>query len=82
MDKVELAERRQRLRKPNTQDARSRLQQAHGKQYSVFTMMEAEQDVENLLREDEKRLEPPAQKPPARQQPESRKKQSNRDYEK
>ena len=80
MDKAELAKRRQLLRKPNTQDARSRLQQAHGKQYSVFTMMEAEQDVENLLREDEKRLEPLVQKPPARQQSEPGQKRHNRDY--
>jgi hypothetical protein len=80
MDKAELAGRRQLLRKSNTQDARSRLQQAHGKQYSVFTMMEAEQDVENLLRENEKRLEPPKQKTPARQQLEPRNKQPNWDH--
>ena len=80
MDKAELAEKRQILRKPNTQDACSRLQQAHGKQYSVFTMMEAEQDVENLLRENEKRLEPPKQKTPARQQLEPRNKQPNWDH--
>ena len=80
MDKAELAGRRQLLRKSNTQDARSRLQQAHGKQYSVFTMMEAEQDVENLLRENEKRLEPPKQKTPARQQLEPRNKQLNWDH--
>ena len=81
MDKEELHAHRQILRKPNTQDARDKLQQAHGKQYSVFTMLDAEQDVENLLWEDEKRLEPPAQKLPARQQLEPRKKHPNRDYE-
>jgi len=80
MDKAELARRRQLLRKSNTQDARSRLQQAHGKQYSVFTMMEAEQDVENLLRENEKRLELPKQKTPVRQQLEPRNKQPNWDH--
>lgn len=81
MDKAELHTRRQGLRKTYTQDARDKLQQAHGKQYSVFTMLDAEQDVENLLWEDEKRLEPPAQKLPARQQLEPRKKHPNRDYE-
>lgn len=81
MDKAELHNHRQLLRKSNTRDARFRLQQTHGKQYSVFTMMDAERDVENLLRDDEKRMEPPVQKPPARRQPEPRKKQPNRDYE-
>ena len=43
-------------------------------------------DLENIfqpvqLREDERKLEPPVQKPPARHQPEPRKKQPNRDYE-
>ncbi len=81
VDKSELHTQRQILRKPHTQDARDRLQQAHGKQYSPITMMEAQQDVDHLLREDERKLEPPLQKQPARQQPESRKKQPNRDYE-
>ena len=81
MDKVELHAHRQILRKPNTQDARDRLQQAHGKQYSAITMMEAQQDVDHLLREDERKLEPPVQKRPVRHQPEPQKKQLKRDYE-
>ena len=81
MDKAELHAHRQILRKPNTRDARDKLQQAHGKQYSPITMMEAQQDVDHLLREDERKLEPPAQKRPVRHQPESRKKQPKRDYE-
>lgn len=81
VDKSELHTQRQALRKTYTQDARDRLQQAHGKQYSAITMMEAQQDVDHLLREDERKLEPPVQKPPARRQPEPRKKQPKRDYE-
>lgn len=81
VDKAELHTQRQTLRKTYTQDARDRLQQAHGKQYSAITMMETQQDVDHLLREDERKLEPPVQKPPARHQPEPRKKQPNRDYE-
>ena len=81
MDKVGLHAHRQILRKPNTQDARDKLQQAHGKQYSPITMMEAQQDVDHLLREDERKLEPPEQKRPVRHQPEPQKKQPKRDYE-
>ena len=81
MDKAELHAHRQILRKPYAQDARDRLQQAHGKQYSPITMMEAQQDVDHLLREDERKLEPPVQKRPVRHQPEPRKKQPKRDYE-
>ena len=81
VDKSELHTQRQILRKLHTQDARDRLQQAHGKQYSAITMMEAQQDVDRLLREDESKLAPPVQKPPARRQPEPRKKQPNRDHE-
>lgn len=81
MDKAELHAHRQILRKPYAQDARDKLQQAHGKQYSAITMMEAQQDVDHLLREDERKLEPPVQKWPIRHQPESRKKQPKRDYE-
>lgn len=55
MDKAELHVQRQGLRKTYTQDARDRLQKAHGKQYSPITMMEAQQDVDHLLREDETR---------------------------
>ena len=44
-------------------------EKAHGKQYSPITMMEAQQDVDHLLREDERKLEPPAQKRPVRHQP-------------
>ena len=81
MDKAELHTRRQGLRKTYTQDARDKLQQAHGKQYSPITMMEAQQDVDHLLREDERKLEPPEQKRPVRHQPEPQKKQPKRDYE-
>ena len=81
MDKAELYAHRQILRKPNTQDARDKLQQAHGKQYSPITMMEVQQDVDHLLREDERKLEPLVQKQPVRHQPEPRKKQPKRDYE-
>ena len=81
MDKAELHAHRQILRKPYAQDARDKLQQAHGKQYSAITMMEAQQDVDHLLREDERKLEPPAQKRPVRHQPESQKKPPKRDYE-
>ena len=81
MDKSELNTQRQALRKTYTQDVRDRLQQAHGKQYSAITMMEAQQDVDHMLREDERKLELPVQKPPARRQPEPRKKQPKRDYE-
>lgn len=81
MDKAELHVQRQGLRKTCTQDARDRLQKAHGKQYSPITMMEAQQDVDHLLREDERKLEPPAQKRPVRHQPEPQKKPPKRDYE-
>lgn len=81
VDKTELHTQRQILRKSNTQDARDRLQQAHGKQYSAITMMEAQQDVDHLLREDERKLEPPVQKRPVRHQPGPRKMQPKRDYE-
>ena len=81
MDKAELHAHRQILRKPYAQDARDKLQQAHGKQYSPITMMEAQQDVDHLLREDERKLEPPVQKRLVRHQPEPRKKQPKRDHE-
>lgn len=79
--KAELHVQRQGLRKTYTQDARDRLQKAHGKQYSPITMMEAQQDVDHLLREDERKLEPPTQKRPVRHQPEPQKKPPKRDYE-
>ena len=81
VDKAELHTQRQSLRKTYTKDARDRLQQAHGKQYSAITMMEAQQDVDHLLREDERKLEPPEQKRPGSHQPEPQKKQPKRDYE-
>ena len=81
MDKEELYDQRQLLRKPYTKDAREKIIQAHGTQYNVLTMLEAEQDVDHLLREDERKLALPVQKPPTRHQPEPRKKQPNRDYE-
>ena len=57
MDKAELYNQRQCMRNANTQEARTKLQQAYGKQYSIFTMIEAERDVENLICEVEKDLE-------------------------
>ena len=81
MDKTELHDQRQLLRKPYTKEAREKIQQTHGNQYSALTMLEAEQDVDHLLREEERKLAPPIQKPPARHQPEPRKKQPKRDYE-
>ena len=81
MDKAELHAHRQILRKPYAQDARDKLQQTNGKQYSAITMMEAQQDVDHLLREDERKLEPPVQKRPVRHQPEPQKKPLKRDYE-
>ncbi len=81
MDKAELADQRKLLRKTYTQDAVDKLQQAHGSKYSVFTMMDVKQDVESQLRDEERKLTPPVQKPPAKQQMEPRKKQPKRDYE-
>ena len=81
MDKAELADQRKLLRKTYTQDAVDKLQQAHGSKYSVFTMLDVKQDVESLLRDEERKLTPPVQKPPAKQQMEPRKKQPKRDYE-
>lgn len=81
MDKTELQNHRQILRKPYAQDARDKLQQAHGKQYSPITLVEAQQDVDHLLLEDERKLEPPVQKRPVRHQPEHQKKPPKRDYE-
>lgn len=81
VDKSELHTQRQTLCKTYTQDARDRLQQAHGKQYSAITMKEAQQDVDYLLREDERKLAPPIQKPPARRQSEPGQKKPKRDYE-
>ena len=81
MDKAELADQRKLLRKTYTKDAVDKLQQAHGSKYSVFTMMDVKQDVDTLLRDEERKLTPPVQKPPVKQQPEPRKKQPKRDYE-
>ena len=81
MDKAELHDQRQLLRKPYTKGAREKIQQTHGNQYSALTMLEAEQDVDHLLREDERKLAPLVQKLPARHQPEPQKKPLNRDYE-
>lgn len=81
MDKTELHDQRQLLRKPYNKDAREKIQQAHGKQYSAITMMEAQQDVDHLLREDERKLKPPVQKRPIRHEPKPQKKPPKRDYE-
>jgi len=80
LDKGKLKEKRQVLRKACAQEAREKLRQAHGEQYSVLTMMDAERDVENLLRKEEKRLELPIQKPSITQQPQFQNMQSRRDY--
>ena len=81
MDKAELQDQRQFLRKPSTKDAREKVQQAHGNQYSAITMLEAEQDVDHLLREDERKLASPVQKRSVRHQPKPGQKQPKRDYE-
>ena len=81
MDKAELHDQRQLLRKPYTKGAREKIQQTHGNQYSALTMLEAEQDVDHLLREDERKLAPLVQKLPARHQPEPGQKRPKRDYE-
>ena len=60
-DKAELYEQRQNLRNFHTQQAHQKLQEAYGERYSVFTMMEAEQDVENLLERVERGLIPAEQ---------------------
>ena len=81
MDKAELHIQRQLFRKPYTQDAQSRLKEAHGNKYNIFTMMEAERDVDDLLLEEEKKPIPPVQEQPPKPQPEPRKKPGNREYE-
>ena len=81
LDKVKLHTQRQLLRKQYTQDARSRLKEAHGNKYSIFTMMEAERDVDVLLLEEEKKPIPPMQEQPSQSPPEPRKKPGNREYE-
>ena len=57
-DAAELHRLRQPLRKPMTQAARNMLQQTYEKKFSVLTMMDAERDVEALLRDEEKQLAP------------------------
>ena len=81
MDKAELHTQRQLLRKLYTQDARSRLKEAHGNRYNIFTMMDAERDLDNLLWQEEKKPIPPVQEQPSNSQPEYRKKPGNRGYE-
>ena len=49
LNKVELHRERQQLQRVYTQEAKETLKQVDGKQYSTVTMMEAEQDVENLV---------------------------------
>ena len=60
-DKAELYDQRQNLRNSHTRQAHQKLQEAYGERYSVFTMMEAEQDVENLLERVERGLIPAEQ---------------------
>ena len=81
MDKAELHTQRQLFRKPYTQDAQSRLKEAHGNRYNIFTMMDAERDLDNLLWQEEKKPIPPVQEQPSNSQPEYRKKPGNRGYE-
>ena len=81
MDKVELHDQRQSLHKPGTKDAREKIQQAHGNQYSALTMLEAEQDVEQLLQKEERKLMPPVKNPSSRHQQEPSQKRPKRDYE-
>lgn len=77
MDKAELQTQRRLLRRSNTQNAKSKLQQVYGKQYRAMTMMDAERDVADLLRDDEERLKPPAEKTPEK----LRKEQPDRGHE-
>lgn len=72
---------RQLLRKPYSKDAREKIQQAHGNKYSALTMLEAEQDVDHLLRDDERKLMPPVKNPSSRHQQEPSQKRPKRDYE-
>ena len=81
MDKTELHGQRLLLRKPYNKDAREKIQQAHGNQYNALTMLEAEQDVDHLLREDERKLMPPVKNPSSRHQQEPSQKRPKRDYE-
>lgn len=81
MDKVELHDQRQSLRKPGIKDAREKIQQANGNQYSALTMLEAEQDVEHLLRKEERNLALPVKNPSFRYQQEPSQKRPKRDYE-
>lgn len=78
MDKAELHTQRQLLRKLYTQDTRFRLKEAHGNRYNIFTMMEAERDVEHLIRVEERKLEPPTQKLSVRHPPNPGKRQPQR----
>lgn len=78
MDKAELADQRKLLRKTYTQDAQSRLKEAHGNKYNIFTMMEAERDVEHLIRVEERKLEPPTQKLSVRHPPNPGKREPQR----
>ena len=78
MDKAELHIQRQLFRKPYTQDAQSRLKEAHGNKYNIFTMMEAERDVEHLIRVEERKLEPPTQKLSVRHPPNPGKREPQR----
>lgn len=78
VDKAELHTQRQLLRKLYTQDVQSRLKEAHGNKYNIFTMMEAERDVEHLIRVEERKLEPPTQKLSVRHPPNPGKRQPQR----
>lgn len=78
VDKAELHTQRQLLRKLYTQDTRFRLKEAHGNKYNIFTMMEAERDVEHLIRVEERKLEPPTQKLSVRHPPNPGKRQPQR----
>lgn len=81
VDATELHRERQSWRTAKTQDARSKLQQVYGEKYSPFTMMDAERDVANLLRDDEKRLHRDVEKQSRTQPQQPRKKQPRKDYE-
>ena len=74
LDKTELRVQRQALRKPYIQDAKDKLKKAHGDKYNPFNMLEAEQDVDYFLRDDEARLMPAAHKHPGKFDSQPRKK--------
>jgi hypothetical protein len=80
-DKAELYDQRQDLRNAFTQQARQKLQEAYGQCYSVRTMTEVEQDVEDLLWKEEARLKPQAEKQQVSRQSQTERRRSKQNRE-